>query len=122
MRTSVPVLGIAGLSLSLAGGASASVGGLGTDLLTQNAGPIHEIVLADEEISDVSLRTFHAFDKENTGRESTLPVRLAFSAGGCGCGGCAGWTGSNYTASLIGPNPPQHSRHVPKRAQLPKNQ
>jgi hypothetical protein len=122
MRTSVPVLGVAGLSLSFAGGASASVGGLRADLLTEKAGAMHDVVLADEEISDVSLRTFYASDKENTGSQSSPPMRLAFSAGGCGCGGCAGWTGTNYNASVLGPNPPQHSKHVPKRAQLPKNQ
>ena len=61
--TAVPVLGAAGLSLSLASGVSASTSGPAADVTPQNATPI--IFLGDEEISDVSLSTFYVFDHEN---------------------------------------------------------
>ena len=54
----VPLLGAAGLSLSLASGASA---------VTPSIGVTHEITPGEEEISDVSLATFYVFDKENPG-------------------------------------------------------
>ena len=79
------MLGIAGMSLSLAGGASASTGGSAADMPSQNTSPRHEIFLGEEEISDVSLSTFYVFDKEN----AATPQRgekLAWR----GCGGCRG--------------------------------
>ena len=76
----VPVLGAAGLSLSLASGASASTA---ADVTPQNTSPNHEIFLGEEEISDVSLSTFYVFDKENAaqpqlGRESRLGLRMSW--------------------------------------------
>ena len=65
-RKVVPVLGAAGLSLSLVGGASAA-GAQVADALTQNSVVSHEITLGEEEIADVNLATFYVFDKENTG-------------------------------------------------------
>ena len=62
----VPVLGAAGLSLSLAGGASAA-GAQVADALTHKAVVSHEIMLGEEQIADVSLATFYVFDKENAG-------------------------------------------------------
>ena len=59
-RAAVTALGVAG-ALSLASGASASIAPAG-DLPTQNTAPV---ILAEEEISDVSLATFFVFDKEN---------------------------------------------------------
>src|ERR1700756_5208708 len=93
----VPVLGAAGLSLSLASGASASTGGPAADVSPQNASPNHEIFLGDEEISDVSLSTFYVFDKENTAQPQ-LGQKVAWGCrcgcGGCRCGGCpCGWGG-----------------------------
>jgi hypothetical protein len=96
----LPVLGATGLSLSLAGSASAT-GGPAADMPTaRNTALNHEITLGEEEISDVSLATFYVFDKEN---ESQLgqPLRLAAGGGhgcggggGCGCGGgCGGGMG-----------------------------
>jgi hypothetical protein len=88
----VPALGAAGLGLSLVGNASAPA----TADLPQslNTTPNQRLVLGEEEITDVSLATFHVFDKENgTGRFT----RLAMGCGGCGCGGrgcgCRGWGG-----------------------------
>jgi hypothetical protein len=81
-RRALPVLGAAGLSFSLASGASAEPI---VNLATPNTGASHEITLADEEISDVSLATFYVFDKENAGtfRPNVQLVR----GGGCGGGG-----------------------------------
>ena len=74
----VPLLGAAGLSLSLASGAPAATVGLAA----------HEITLGEEEISDVSLATFYVFDKENPSTPGLQLVRH----GGChrGCHGCHG--------------------------------
>jgi hypothetical protein len=64
-RKALPVLGAAGLSLSLAGAASAAaIGGPTTDMLTRNAGVSHEINLSEEGIADVSLATFYVVDNE----------------------------------------------------------
>ena len=52
-RKVVPVLGAAGLSLSLVGGASAA-GAQVADALTHKAVVSHEITLGEEEIADVS--------------------------------------------------------------------
>jgi hypothetical protein len=77
----VPILGAAGLGLSLVGSASA----LATADLPQslNTTPNQRVVLDEEEMVDVSLATFHVFDKENGTGGFT---RLAMGAGGCGCG------------------------------------
>ena len=62
----VPVLGLAGLSMTLAGGASASTWRPGhRRAVGPDSGPRQEIFLGEEEISDVSLSTFYVFDKEN---------------------------------------------------------
>jgi hypothetical protein len=100
----VPVLGAAGLSLSLASGVSASISGQAADVTLQNTSPNHEIFLGEEEISDVNLSTFYVFDHEN---DATLKdgVKTAYWRGcrcgcarGCrcgwrGCGGCGGCGG-----------------------------
>jgi hypothetical protein len=52
-----PVLGAAGL-LALASSASAEA------MSTANTEMSHQLFLGEEEISDVSLSTFHVFDKE----------------------------------------------------------
>jgi hypothetical protein len=83
----VPVLGLAGLSLSLASGASASTSGPAPDVQAQTTSPRHEIFLGEEEITDVSLSTFYVFDKENA--KPQLGEKLAMrGCGGCRCGGC----------------------------------
>ena len=90
----VPLLGAAGLSLSLASGASAGTGAAATDMPTQKTGVSHEITLGEEEISDVSLATFYVFDKENVGI-SRPGVQLAHR----GCGGCRGCRGCHVAAA-----------------------
>ena len=132
----VPVLGAAGLSLSLASGASAATSGSTADMLTRNTGVSHQITLCEEEIFDVSLATFYVFDKENAGT-FRRGVRLAAGGGGCcgggcpcsgGCGGCS--TPTDYGASTLGSgaNPPRNwvmparkYTQAPKRKHVPKN-
>src|SRR6266478_46781 len=94
---SVPVLGAAGLTFSLVGGASASAVPTADTPQTPNMAPSHEITLSEEEIADVSLATFYVFDKENTGTLRGL-VHEARGCGGCrgcggGCRGCRGGVG-----------------------------
>jgi len=124
-RKALPALGVAGIagvSFSLMGGASASTGGPATDIQSQNFSTPHEIFLGEEEISDVSLATFYVFDKENAA--SLRPgVRIAMGmCGGCaGCGGCGCWTGSYYTAPVFGGDgdqpPVRHRYYAPRHVQ-----
>jgi hypothetical protein len=86
-KEALPVLGAVGMSLSLAGGASAATGVPAVDTPSRAITPSHEITLNEEEVADVSLATFYVFDKENTG-SAKLGERFAR---GCGCGrGCGG--------------------------------
>ena len=79
----VTAFGVAGALSLAAGGASASLGPA-RDIPKETA----PVILAEEEISDVSLSTFYVFDKENAGTHRP-GVQLAARAGGRGCGGCA---------------------------------
>ena len=72
-RKAVPVLSVAGVSLAMAGTASATANEPATDTWSQNTSPHHEIFLGEEEISDVSLATFYVFDKENAGTTRSAP-------------------------------------------------
>src|SRR4029077_14422472 len=84
-KTALPVWAAAGVSLAMAGGASANAPAI--DIPPQDSGK--RILLAEEEVFDVSLGTFYVFDKE---REFSPGVRLA--GGRCGgCGGCGGHGG-----------------------------
>jgi hypothetical protein len=56
----LPALGAAGLSFSLASGASAAPA---ANIPTHSVDLSHEFILAEEEVSDVSLATFYVFDK-----------------------------------------------------------
>ena len=79
-KTALPVWAAAGVSLAITGGASANAPA--TDMPSQDSGK--RLLLAEEEVFDVSLGTFYVFDKE---REFSPGVRLA--GGRCGgCGGC----------------------------------
>lgn len=91
----LPALGIAGVSLALASGASASSGDATMNI--PSISQSHEIFLGEEEISDVSLATFYVFDKENTGPPPLVQkLRLARCGRGCGCGhGCGGCANSS---------------------------
>ena len=86
----LPALGFAGISLSMASGACAS-----TDEASANTPPPsqgNELFLGEEELSDVSLATFYVFDKENAGAPP-LAQQLRLARGGCGGCGCHGGGG-----------------------------
>jgi hypothetical protein len=92
----VMALGAAGLGLSLVGSASASTMPTADIPQSDNTSPNQRFVLGEEEMADVSLATFHLFDRENVGSS----VQLARGCGGCGgcrggggCGGCRGCGG-----------------------------
>ena len=92
----VPLLGAAGLSLSLASGASAATEVPAADVPTQNTAASHDLTFGEEEIADVSLATFYVFDKENVGTSEPgvqLPHR--------GCGGCHGCHGLQRLPSRL---------------------
>jgi len=93
-RKAVPVLGAAGLSLTLASGASAAIDRPAADMTTRHAPVTQEITLAEEDMSGVSLATFHVFDKDASGaRELAAGGRGGRALGG-GCGGCGCGHGS----------------------------
>jgi hypothetical protein len=94
------VLGAAGLGLSLVGSASASTMPTARIPQADNTSPNQRFVLGEEEMADVSLATFHLFEREDFGSG----VQLALGGcGGCGCGagracvggggGCGGFRG-----------------------------
>jgi hypothetical protein len=84
----LPVIGAAGLSLSLVSTASAVPGGPAVSLPTSGNGDGKQVFLGEEEISDVSLATFYVFDKEG---DATSPTVQLVAHGGCGgCHGCGG--------------------------------
>jgi hypothetical protein len=86
-QVALPAMGIAGASLALAGGASAAVVPEANGP-SWGTGPLHEITLGEEELSDVSLATFFVLDKES--RQSTQG-NIQVARGGCGgCGRCGG--------------------------------
>jgi hypothetical protein len=104
-NTALSSFGIAGLSLALASGASASTKGATPNV--RSISQSHERFLDEEEMSDVSLATFYVFDKENAGplplaQQLRLARRAGYSGrgfgyirgGACeGCGGCGGCGG-----------------------------
>src|SRR6202051_5091092 len=96
LKKALPVLGIAGVSFSLMGGASASTSAPAADIPSQNTSPRQEIFLGEEELSDVSLATFYVFDKEGIAKTQSGQQLAWWRCGGCGggcrCGGCA-WRG-----------------------------
>ena len=113
----VSVLGIAGMSLAASTSGSpadippASFGGptVGSvaDMLWQSTAPFQIPALDDEEISDVSLATFHLFDNENPGNSgSGIQLAVRSGCGGCGCGhggGCGGARGCGGAEAAAAP-------------------
>jgi hypothetical protein len=86
----LPALGFAGVSLSMASGACASTGEAMANTPPTLLSQSHELFLGEEELSDVSLATFYVFDKENAGAPPLAQqLKLAAGKGGCG-GGCGG--------------------------------
>src|SRR5260221_6126968 len=81
-KEAVPVLGMVGVSLSLAGGASAAPAVPAAETPAWGQTP-PQITLSEEEVVDVSLGTFYVFDKEDAGT-SRLGERVARACGGLG--------------------------------------
>jgi hypothetical protein len=86
----VPALGVVGVSLSLASGASAATAGSVSDTPSKDTATGPGFTLSEEEISDVSLGTFYVFDKEDL--RAPLGEQVARGCGR-GCGGCRGCRG-----------------------------
>jgi hypothetical protein len=108
----LPALGLAGMSLSMAGAACASTSEASANIPTLSQK--HEIFLGKEEISDVSLATFYVFDKENAGPPPLFQkLRLAVGGGaGCACSfGCAYW--SQPSQPPVATQPPRHRKKKP---------
>jgi hypothetical protein len=120
-----PALGAAGLSLSLASGASATTGGLTAHMLTPNNEARQEIRLGEEEIFDVSLATFYVVNKESPAFQ---PRRQFAMGGGGGCGCCAGCVAASGNYGAWTPESDGHlsqrstkPAHPPKRTHVPKS-
>jgi hypothetical protein len=97
----VPVIGAVGVSLSLASGVSALATTAADASVTH--GPTQQVLLHEEEISDISLATFHVFDKE-----SQSGKRLACG----GCGGCCVFgraPASTFGNDAYSPLPPRQT-------------
>jgi hypothetical protein len=118
-RRGMPVLGAAGLSLSLSGGALAAMG-----VTTPDSVPLNqEQMLHEEEICDITLSTFHIFD-----REEGTPWLRARIAGGVGCGACGPslYSQPANNGPVSGQSPPatkptHRQVHTLKRPQVPKD-
>src|SRR5260370_30949739 len=78
-KEAIPVLGMVGVSLSLAGGASAAPAVPAAETPAWGQTP-PQITLSDEEVVDVSLGTVYVFDKEDAGT-SRLGARCARARG-----------------------------------------
>ena len=96
----ISMLGIVGVSLA------ASSGGSVARTPSLNAVPIQRIILSDEEITDVSLATFHVYDDEYLGTPRS-GTRLARGCAACNaCGACRGcWSGCFSDGQPVKPKP-----------------
>ena len=83
-KMALPVWGAAGMSLAMAGGASAGVAPTAKAPSHRTALP-SVVTFGEEELADVSLSTFFVFDKENTAAS-----RLGDQVAQRGCRGCRG--------------------------------
>ena len=84
MHAYLPALGFAGMSLSMASGACASTSEASAS--TSPPSQKHEIFLAEEQISDVSLATFYVFDKGKC--RTTIALTKAKAGRRMRCGLC----------------------------------
>jgi hypothetical protein len=99
-KAAIPALGAAGLTFSLLGSASASAVPTADVPQTTHLALNQAMTLGEEEMADVSLATFHLFDKETVGSNVQVAwVRGCRACRGCGvvrgcrCGGCGGCGG-----------------------------
>src|SRR5205823_5901671 len=82
-KTALHLWATAGVSLAVAGSASANTPA--AEAPSQDTGT--RVVLAEAEVSDVNLGTFYVFDRE---RGFSPDLKVAAGRGGCGGGGCGG--------------------------------
>jgi hypothetical protein len=115
----VPILGAAGLSLTLASGASVASPTPSLDPMTRDVAQNSEIILREEEIFDPSLATFHVFDNE-----TARPFRTGIAFGGACCQfACLGGQSSSGSESppALGSDaysrPPRSIRPAHKRVE-----
>ena len=110
----VSVLGIAGVSFAASTGGSpaempsaslaAPTARSAVEALWRNTAAFQVPTLDEEEISDVSLATFHLLDKDDLGNLGSVVQLAAFRAGGCGCGhggGCRGCGGRGCAEAAV---------------------
>jgi hypothetical protein len=83
---SVSVLSVAGMSLA------ATTTGSEAAMPSPATAPVQAFALGEEEISDVTLATFHLFDKQTIDQSRSL-LHLTRCGCGCGGGGCHGCGG-----------------------------
>ena len=119
-----PVLGAAaGLSVALAGGASAATGAPAATMLIPNNGASHENTLLEEAIFDVTLATFLVVNKEAAATfQATRKLAMGGGCGG-GCAGCAGWSGGYGVSPERDPGlqqRPSKPTHPSKQTRVPK--
>ena len=82
-KKGLPVLGAAGLSLCLGSGAPAALGVATTDIPACSVTVTEGHTLREEEFTDITLATFHIFDREEAPRPHP---RIAGACGACGSG------------------------------------
>ena len=107
-KAAVSALGAAGLTFSLLGSATASAVPTADVPQTTAFAPNEAITLGEEEIADISLATFHVFDKEKVGGGVQVVRRGCDGCRGCavrGCAvrasaGCSGCGGACHAAQL----------------------
>jgi hypothetical protein len=105
-----PVLSAAGLSLTLASGASFANPAPSLDPMTRNAAATCQTILREEEIFDESLATFHVFDKESAPSLRARERLLTFGGGGCCQFACLAGQGSSGFESPPAPGADAYSR------------
>jgi len=106
----MPVLSAAGLSLTLASGASYANLAPSSDSMTRNAAANCEIILREEEIFDQSLATFHVFDNESARPPRAGERRMTFGGGGCCQFACLAGQSSTGFESPPAPGADAYSR------------
>ena len=88
-KKALSVLGLAGVYLA----ATAATTNESTAAMPSPAtAPVQAFALGEEEISDVTLATFHLFDKQTIDQSRSL-LHLTRCGCGCGGGGCRGCGG-----------------------------
>jgi hypothetical protein len=78
----IPVLGAAGLSLSVASSTSPAISSVNPDPAALP--PVAQQVMDEEEISEVSLATFHVLDNGSVPTQRTRTRPIVVGQGACG--------------------------------------